>query len=167
LTGRFLEPAEREITMTHNHGWLVQFHVEEAVEAITDFIDHGHDLTYPAVSRHLEGVSVGDPIVFWVLGPGQSAGVFGFGVVTGPVEDLEHPVSYREPTGRRTNRPSLPVRVTSMFDHVVVPRSALRTLPAFADFELFRMPNRPNLFEVTGPQMTLMVKLTEAATVTT
>ncbi|GAB3077760.1 EVE domain-containing protein [Pedococcus soli] len=152
--------------MTHNRGWLVQFHVEEAAEAIADFVDDGIDLTYPAVSRHLEHVSVGDVVVFWVAGTGKRAGVYGYGTVAGPVQEREHPVSYGDPHGPRTKRPSVPVTITSMFDHVVIRRTDIKGLPAFADFELFRMPNRPNLFEVTAAQMALMVDLTEAAPAT-
>jgi EVE domain len=133
--------------------WLVQYHVDRALEAVRDFTQTPRvAVTYPAIARYQDEVRVGDRIIFWVSGPGDKAGVYGIGVVEGKVEDLEHPSSYSDEGGPRTIRPSLPIRYTAMGEGVVVRRTDLRGLAEFAGFELFVMANRPNLFAIRQDQ---------------
>lgn len=141
--------------------WLVQYGPRSA-RALRRSWHEGEDFEYPAIDRHTDEIRQDDIVLFWVSGPGSRAGVIGWGIATGHVEELEHAKNYNDPDGARALRGSAEVSLCSVFDQPIITRDELKGHPAFADFDLFRMANRPNAFAVTREQWTLVLgRLTE------
>jgi hypothetical protein len=140
---------------------LMQYDRRSADALVASWAD-GADFEQPAVSRRTDAISLDDLIFFWVTGTAEKAGLIGVGVASGRLLSLEHPVSYRDQQGPRVLRDSAEVALYCVFDTPVVTRADLLADPAFADFDLFAMPNRPNAFRVTAEQAALLVQRVEA-----
>lgn len=136
--------------------WLIQYNPRSALELQHSWVE-GTDTEYPAVDRNAEGIGRDDIVLFWVSGPAAKAGVFAYGVASGRVEEREHPKSYHDPDGARALRTSAEVDVADVFANPIITRAELKRLPEFADFELFRMPNRTNAFVVTRQQWAIIL----------
>lgn len=143
-------------TMRFRKTVLVQLNADSARWMFRDW-NRGEDFYYPAVSRHTDDIELDDLVLFWVSGPSDTAGVVGFGIATGDLPQLEHPVSYRNPDGPTTLRDSAEVAVAWVSDKAVLTRSELARHAAFTEFELFKMPNRPNAFAVTDEQSAVVL----------
>ncbi len=137
--------------------WLVQYSPRTARELWLGW-NAGEDFEYPNVDRHADEIREDDIVLFWVSGPGHQAGLIGFGVASGEIESLSHPRDYHKPDGPWMLRRSAEVSVCAVFDTPVTTRTELKQHPEFADFPLFRMPNRPNAFEVTGDQWAIIMR---------
>lgn len=116
---------------------------------------------YPPVDRNADNIRPDDIILFWVAGPGEKAGIVGFGLATGLVEDREHPRAYPDPDSPAVLRPSAEVALGWVAPAPVITRSRLRQHPEFETFDLFIMANRPNTFPVTPAQTLVVVGLLE------
>ena len=131
--------------------WLIQYSPRGAQALLRSWAS-GEDFEYPKTDRNVHSIREGDIVLFWVSGAGAKAGVFGFGLATGNVEKLDHAKNYKDPDGPRTQCDSAEVSLAAVFEAPVCTREELREIPAFADYDLFRMPNRPNAFAVTPEQ---------------
>lgn len=131
--------------------WLVQYS-PRSTRALQRSWNSGEDFEYPAIDRHVDEIRENDIVLFWVSGPSTTAGIIGWGIATGHVEELEHAKNYHDPDGPRALRDSAEVSICSVFDEPVITRDELKQHPAFADFDLFRMPNRTNAFVVSHAQ---------------
>lgn len=136
--------------------WLVQYSPRSA-KALQQSWNSGEDFEYPAIDRHTDELREDDIVLFWVSGSGSESGVIGWGIASGHVEELEHAKNYNDPDGARALRDSAEVSLCSVFDQPIITRDELKEHPAFADFDLFRMANRPNAFAVTRGQWTLVL----------
>ena len=142
--------------------WLVQYSPRSA-KALQRSWNSGEDFEYPAIDRHTDEIREDDIILFWVSGPSRTSGVIGWGIATGHIEELEHAKNYNDPDGAKALRDSAEVSLCSVFDQPIITRDELKEHPAFADFDLFRMANRPNAFAVTREQWTLILARLEEA----
>lgn len=136
--------------------WLVQYSPRSA-RALQRTWNAGEDFEYPAIDRHVDEIREGDIVAFWVSGASTKAGIIGWGIASGHVEELEHAKNYNDPDGARGLRDSAEVSICSIFDQPIITRYELKKHRAFADFDLFRMPNRPNAFAVTREQWTIIL----------
>ena len=138
--------------------WLVQYNPRGAREFL-GLWNAGDDFAYPAVDRHVTDIAENDFVLFWVSG--KDAGVIGWGIASGQSEELRHPKDYRDPDGPRALRTSAEVALCCTFDEPIITREELQRVPEFDDFDRFRMPNRPNAFEVTEPQWRVILRRLE------
>ena len=144
--------------------WIVQYNptsaawLREEWDAITDeeFEEEGLEET-PDMARHLDEIRPGDFILFWVSGPGDTAGLYAWGNASGEVTECDYPKRWSDPDGPRVRKTGMHVQVGDVFSEPFVTRSALKEFPEFKDFELFRMPNRPNAFAVTPEQWSIIL----------
>lgn len=139
--------------------WLFQFDQSEAAAMAAD--GKGIDATPPA-DRHTFDIRVGDSAFYWVMGPGNSAGVFGGGIIEETGLVLPHSRDYGDPSSPESLRPS--VRIDTLFvkDWPLVTREQLRELPCFEEgFELFAMANRQGAFSMTPEQGEVILDLLE------
>lgn len=130
---------------------LLQLNKGEASQLAREWAT-GLDEFWPAVDRHTDDIRLDDLVLIWVAGPGNDAGVVGFGIAGGVLEKRRHARSYQDADGPRTLRQSALVTMAWMAPHPVLTRTEMRRMEAFADFELFSMPNRPNVFAVNEAQ---------------
>lgn len=135
--------------------WLFQYSPRSA-RALQLSWNAGEDFEYPALDRHADDIRLDDIVLFWRSGRGDTAGLIGFGVASGVIEELSHPRNYQDPDGPRALRKSAEAALCCVFDEPVITRSELKQSPEFADFDLFRMPNRANAFEVTAAQWAIV-----------
>ncbi len=140
--------------------WLVQYSPRSAA-ALQRSWNSGEDFEYPAIDRHIDEIREDDIVLFWVSGPSKKAGVFGWGIATGVIEDLEHAKNYHDPDGPRALRDSAEVSLCCVFDEPIITRDELKQHTEFEDFDLFRMPNRPNLFTVSREQWAIILRRLE------
>ena len=140
--------------------WVVQYNPRSA-QLLRRSWQGGEDFEYPNVDRHADEIHADDFILFWVSGPGAEAGVIGVGVASGVNEVRDHPKSYRDPEGPTVLRNSAEVALACVFIDPVVTRDELRRHPEFDEFDLFRMPNRPNAFPVTPEQWAIIFRRME------
>lgn len=147
--------ADNQEDLTALPAWLVQYSPRSA-RALQRSWNEGEDFEYPAIDRHADEIREDDIVLFWVSGPGRESGVIGWGIATGHTEELEHAKNYNDPAGAKALRDSAEVSLCSVFDQPIITRAELKEHPAFADFDLFRMPNRPNAFGVTREQWTVV-----------
>lgn len=153
-------PTSSHEDLTALPAWLVQYSPRSA-RALQRSWNSGDDFEYPAVDRHADEIQLDDIVLFWVSGPGVKAGIIGWGVASGNVEELEHAKDYHDPDGPRALRDSAEVAMCAVFDEPIITRTELKQHPAFADFDLFRMPNRPNAFAVSRDQWTFVLSRME------
>ncbi len=144
--------------------WVVQYKpnmaalLQEEWEAITDeeFDDEGL-LETPAIARHLDEIRSGDFILFWVCGPGDTAGLYAWGNAFGEVTERDYPRNWSDLDGPSERKTAMEVWIGEVFAQPFLTRSALKQLPEFDDFELFEMPNRTNAFAVTPQQWSIIL----------
>lgn len=148
---------EKRIDPASLMAWMVQYSPRTAGELRRDW-NAGNDFEYPNVGRHADQIRANDIVLFWVFGPGDQAGVIGFGLASGEVEKLWHSKDYDKPDGPRVLRQSAEVCLCWVFDNPVMTRTELQQYNEFAKFDLFRMPNRSNAFEVTGAQWAIIMR---------
>jgi len=101
------------------------------------------------ISRHRDEVMPGDVVLLWEMGPRDMAGLFGYAVVTETGLNTTRPRRWDEPDGPSTQAKALEVEPLLVAPEVLLTRTLLKPAPALSDFELFVMPNRPNIFKVT------------------
>lgn len=155
------ETTDRREDLTALPAWLVQYSPRSA-RALQRSWNEGEDFEYPAIDRHADEIHEDDIVLFWVSGPGAESGVIGWGIATGQIEELEHAKNYNDPDGAKALRDSAEVSLCSIFDEPIITRDELKEHHAFADFDLFRMANRPNAFAVTREQWAVIfVRLEE------
>jgi len=143
--------------------WVVQYDPNSAAllreewDSITDeeFEVEGFPQT-PNITRHLDEIRPGDFILFWVSGPGDTAGLYAWGNASGEATEDDYPKRWSDPDGPLVQKPGMEVYVCDVFSEPFVTRSVLQALPEFKDFELFEMPNRPNAFAVTPEQWSII-----------
>lgn len=146
--------------------WIIQLHPPQ-VDYLVDLWREGDCVYTPAVDRHLLDVRVGDVVLFWVTGRKGQAGVFGGGRVTNSLLETEHHRDYADPDSPIVVRTSIEVRPEFVKDWVMVTRPELQALEGFSrdEFELFKMPRRPNAFAVSPEQheviFSLLMRLAE------
>ena len=122
----------------------------------------GEELNYPSVDRHTQEIAPDDIILFWVCGPGDTAGVIGYGLASGVITQREYPKDFKDPDGPKTLRPAMEVMLLDVFDAPVITRTELKQDSVFADFDLFRMAARTNAFTVTAEQWGVLMNRLEA-----
>ncbi|GAB3862579.1 hypothetical protein GCM10028801_28320 [Nocardioides maradonensis] len=140
--------------------WLVQY-APASADSLLRRWEAGEDFEYPAVNRHSDDIRLDHFVIFWRSGASDTAGVVGWGVTSGVVEEREHARSYHEPDGPRALRDSVEVALACVFDEPILTRAEMKQLPEFADFELFQMPNRPNAFAVSRAQWGVILRRLE------
>lgn len=148
--------GDRHEDLTALPAWLVQYSPRSAAALQSSWLA-GEDFEYPAIDRHVDEIRQDDIILFWVSGPARKSGIIGWGIATGNIEELEHAKSYHDPEGPRALRDSAEVSICWVFDQPIITREELKRCPAFAAFDLFRMPNRPNAFVVSREQWTVFL----------
>lgn len=144
--------------------WVVQYDptsaalLREEWDAITDeeFDEEGLPET-PDIARHLDEIRPGDFILFWVFGPGDSAGLYAWGNASGEVSEHDYPKHWSDPDGPVARKTGMEVQIGAVFPEPFVTRTALKQHREFDDFELFTMPNRPNAFAVTPEQWSIIL----------
>ncbi|MDI6910461.1 EVE domain-containing protein [Nocardioides sp.] len=149
------ETPDNRADLTALPAWLVQYSPRSA-KALQRSWNEGEDFEYPAIDRHTDEIREDDIVLFWVSGPGTESGVIGWGIASGHIEELEHAKNYNDPDGPKALRDSAEVSLCSVFDTPIITRDELKEHLAFADFDLFRMANRPNAFAVTREQWTVI-----------
>jgi predicted RNA-binding protein with PUA-like domain len=162
-TSARLEFNTRE-DLLNTPAWIVQYKpasvalLREEWDFITDEeLDEEGLSEVPDVSRHLDEIRRGDFILFWIAGPGNSAGLYAYGNATGEVIQGRYPKRWSDPDGEQVTKSGMEVLVSNVLEEPFVTRTTLKALPEFADFELFRMPNRPNAFAVTPEQWSIIL----------
>ncbi|MGQ2912113.1 EVE domain-containing protein [Aeromicrobium sp.] len=131
--------------------WLFQYSPRSAKDLQNGW-EAGAELDYPALDRHADEIKMDDFVLFWVSGPAKEAGIIGWGLASGHLEERDHAKNYHDPDGPRSLRASLEVNLCSVFDRPIITREELKQHPVFEDFDLFAMPNRSNAFTVTAEQ---------------
>ena len=150
--------------------WVVQYKSDSAAtlrEEWNTIPDEEFDeiglAEVPDVSRHLDDIRPGDIILFWIAGPGDSAGIYAWGQATGEIIQGNYPKRWSEPDGQQVLKSGMEVLISNVFEKPFVTRTALKACREFDDFDLFRMPNRPNAFAVSPEQWSIILDhLTDA-----
>lgn len=160
-TNTFHNTGERTNSCITDHtqlpAWLIQYDAAEVAEVKSDW-DAGRndDVVHPAINRHTDRIEWDDLIFVWRAGAGNKAGIVGLGLA-GNIDAREHAKNYQDPEGPRALRDTLDVQLVWFTDQPVLTRTDLKKNAAFADFELFRMPNRPNAFAVSDAQRDFII----------
>lgn len=144
--------------------WVMQYKPNAAAllqqerNTITDeeFDDDGL-LETPAIARHLDEIRSGDFILFWMCGPGDTAGLYAWGNASGEATERDYPRDWSDLDGPSERKTAMEVWIGEVFAQPFLTRSALKQLPEFDDFELFEMPNRANAFAVTPQQWSIIL----------
>lgn len=142
--------------LTELPAWLIQYNPRSTLALQRSWVA-GDDVQDPPVDRYAADFGADHIILFWVSGPADKAGVIGWGITSGLIQDVDHPRSYHDPDGPRAMRTSVEVEVCDVFADPIITRAELKRLPEFADFELFQMPNRSNAFAVTRQQWAIIL----------
>lgn len=135
--------------------WLVQYKPSSAEELRMEWnatTEEDEVCESPNIGRRIDEIGLGDFVVFWVSGPGDSAGAFAWGNASGDPDEFEYPKDWNDPLGPRVKKPGMEVLVGDVFEERFISRSDLKDFPEFQDFELFTMPNATNVFRVTPAQ---------------
>jgi protein-tyrosine phosphatase len=111
------------------------------------------------ISRHRDEVTPGDVVLLWVSGPTDTAGLFGYAIVTETDLDATRPRRWDEPDGPSTQAKALEVEPVLVASEVLLTRTVLKSALELSDFELFGMPNRPNIFTVTHRELDAIAAL--------
>lgn len=130
---------------------LFQFNPTSANDLFLDY-EAGEEVWWVNIDRNTDKVAFDNLVFFWVSGAPHKAGIVGVGVASGEFDELEHPVSYQDPEGPPRLRTSTQVALAWVDDKPILTRAEMKGLDLFTDFELFKMPNRQNAFEVDSRQ---------------
>lgn len=134
--------------------WLVQMPVEEIVELSVG----GRDDFWPEVDRKgQQPPALGDEVVLWQMGPGDTAGAMGLGVFDGQ-DDIHRPRNYAESLTPKQMRPCMRIEFTHWFADAPVRRTELRRDPRFANFSMFRFAARANPWRLSDDQWDAIVE---------
>ncbi len=146
-------------------GLLIQYSREE-IASLRQEWHAGEDYASPTFERHADDAKPGDVVIFWQMGPKDTAGVAAVGIIDDTdAEWLAHARSYQDPAGRRSLRRTQEVQLIEVFYDVHVSRPELKSRPEFSNepFELFVCPNRPNAFRIERAQLRYILETLNSA----
>lgn len=135
---------------------LFQFNAATAKNLYLD-CESGVESWWVNIDRNTDAMELEGLVFVWVSGPSDKAGIIGFGVASGEFDERDHPASYNNPQGPRRQRLSTEIFWAWVGQDPVVTRADIKTLDLFADFDLFKMPNRQNAFAVNGAQASFII----------
>ncbi|MCC2593785.1 dual specificity protein phosphatase family protein [Tessaracoccus sp. OS52] len=132
--------------------WLFQMSSTYAENCRDDWND-GIDSWILPISRHEEEVLPGDVVLLWQMGGGNTAGLFGYAVVTETDLQATRPRRWDEPDGPTTMEKAVEAELILVANEPFITRTLLKPVVELSQFELFVMPNRPNMFAVTHSEL--------------
>lgn len=132
--------------------WLFQMSTTYAEDCRSAW-NHGIDSWTLPISRHEEEVLPGDVVLLWEMGRGDTAGLFGYAVITETDLEATRPRHWDEPEGPSIMEKAVEAEFFLVAAEPFITRTLLKPLPALSEFELFKMANRPNIFAVTHDEL--------------
>ena len=133
--------------------WLFQMSAEYAEDCLADFED-GQAWILP-LSRYTADVKPGDLALLWRMGPGDTAGLFGYGIVTDSDLSASRPKDWADPDGPERLSPAVEADLMFVAPQLLLTRPELKQWPEFTRdrFDLFKMAQRPNAFPVEAEHL--------------
>lgn len=134
--------------------WLFQMSAEQAANCLADFEDDQEAWILP-LSRYIDDVNPDDLVLLWRMGPGDTAGIFGYGIVTESGVKAQRPKDWADPDGPERLSPAVEADLVFVAPQLLLTRPELKRWPEFTRdrFDLFKMAQRPNAFPVEAEHL--------------